>query len=62
MAGILSSGLNCTWNLAMAPERIEEWSDEKKRDEIRRLEEAREHDAEAIVEMGKALEIMQSKG
>ncbi len=48
-------GLKCPWDLALPPGKSDEWTPEKRREQIKRLEAAREHDRAAVAAIEKAL-------
>jgi hypothetical protein len=50
-----TKGLGSTWELALPPSKAEHWSKELRREQIRRLEVARERDGDAIAAIEKAL-------
>ena len=47
--------LTCPWDLALQPSRFEDWTSDMRKDEIARLEAAREHDRAAIAALNQAL-------
>ena len=53
---VCMKGLECSWELALPPNKFEEWTSEKRQDQIKRLEAARDHDRAAIAAIEKALE------
>ena len=56
IAELCVKDLNTSWDLALAPDRVGEWTSELRREQIARLEAAREHDRAAIAEIEAALE------
>ena len=52
---ICMEGLGCSWELAPEPKKFDTWTAEMRRDQIARLEAAREHDRTAIAAIDKAL-------
>ncbi len=48
-------GLDCPWDLALPPGRFGDWTAEMRRDQIARLETAREHDRAAVAAIEQAL-------
>jgi hypothetical protein len=55
IAALCAEGLNCPWDLAPGPDRFDRWTSEMRLKQIRRLEEAREHDRAAIAAIEQAL-------
>jgi hypothetical protein len=55
---VLSEGLGCTWDLALPPDRFDEWTPELRADQIGRLRKAEESDSAAIAAIGRALDLM----
>lgn len=51
-----TDGIGCTWDLAPHAERLDTWTSAMRREQIDRLQSAREHDREAIVQIDRALE------
>lgn len=58
LADVLMAGLDCPWELALAPEKFDEWTPEMRSEEVRRLERARDLDAQAVESIRRALETM----
>ena len=52
--------LTCSWDLALGPNRFDDWTGEMRRDQISRLEAAREHDRAATEALGQALDSLES--
>jgi hypothetical protein len=48
-------GLNCSWDLAPGPDKLDRWTSEMRQTQIRKLEAAREHDRAAIAAIRAAL-------
>jgi hypothetical protein len=46
-------GLDCPWELALPPDRFDEWSSKFRQMQLSRLETAREHDRKAIAAIEK---------
>jgi hypothetical protein len=55
IARLCMRGLKCPWDLALAPNRADDWTGQLRRDQTSRLEAAREHDRAAIAAIEKAL-------
>ena len=56
IAEICMEDLDTSWNLALSPNRYEEWTGELRREQIARLEASRTHDQAAIAAIVKALD------
>jgi hypothetical protein len=54
-AEVCMENLECPWELAPEPRKHEQWTPEMRRDQIERLEAAREHDRAAVSAIEKAL-------
>ena len=59
IADLCMKDLNCSWDLALRPDRFDDWTGEMRQDQIARLEAAREHDAAATAAIEKALAALQ---
>lgn len=55
MAAELLAGYDCPWNLALGPNRCDDWTSELRQDQIARLEAAKGRDAAAIAAIKTAL-------
>lgn len=55
IADICTQDLDSPWNLALSPNRYDEWTGELQREQIARLEASLQHDRTAIAAMTKAL-------
>ena len=53
---VCMKGVKCPWDLALAPERVADWTSELRQTQTARLEAAREHDRAAVAAIEKALE------
>jgi len=56
IAEVCMRDIDCPWDLALGPNRFDDWTSKMRQDEIVRLEAAREHDRAAIAAIEKALE------
>ena len=56
IAELCMKDLDRPWDLALAPNRFDAWTSELRKDQIARLEAARDHDLAAIAAIEKALE------
>jgi hypothetical protein len=52
----LMEDLKCPWDLALPPKRVDDWTDDMRAKQIRRLQSARKHDRAAIAAIAQALE------
>ena len=50
--------LDCPWDLALPPDRLDDWTSDLRQSQIARLEAARAHDGAAIAAIAKALEAL----
>jgi len=55
IAELCMKDLDCSWDLALAPDRFDDWTSDMRQDQIARLEAAREHDRAAAAAIEKAL-------
>ena len=55
IAAVCTKGLNSPWDLALRPDRFDEWTSAMRADQITRLTAARDHDRAAIAAIKKAL-------
>jgi len=56
IAELCMMDLDCPWDLALGPNRFDEWTNELRQDQTARLEAARENDRAAVAAIEKALE------
>ncbi len=56
IAELCIKDLSCPWDLALGPNRFDQWTSAMRREQIARLEAAREHDRAAAAAIEKALE------
>jgi hypothetical protein len=59
IADCLSEGIDCSWSLALPPEKYNQWTPEMRRDQRERLRTARAHDGEAVSALKRAVDLLQ---
>ncbi|HUV39101.1 MAG TPA: hypothetical protein VMY39_05775, partial [Planctomycetota bacterium] len=53
---VCMKGINAPWDLALAPDRFDDWTSAMRTDQIARLESARDHDRAAVGAITSTLE------